>query len=221
MSETQEAPSASRLVALGHERPLSRRKPLVELDAKARLLVEYQVNGCPHPFVSQYTRAAPSEFDPDARRPLEPGEPLRLEEAADLLRIRRRHARFIMASPIAQKELALQLQALRTGMKSQALATVGEIMQDRGENSAADRKVRLQAAQTVLGEDLRTPGVSVTVNNQTNVTNLRAGIVIRAKHNTQPSPLETGRPGATIIEHHPLRHEERSLPAPLEKERAE
>ncbi|MGD9656201.1 MAG: hypothetical protein AB7U61_00950 [Methylocystis sp.] len=112
---------------------------------------------------------------------------MKLEEAADLLRIRRRHARWILSQPIAQKELATQLQALRSGMKAHALMTVGEIMTERGDNKAADRKVRLQAAQTIIGDDARGPSVNVNV---TAYAEMQAGIVIRLPASAPSMPLE-------------------------------
>lgn len=199
----------NRLVSLGHK-SLSKKKPLTALDAKASLLISYLVSGCPYDYVTQITRAAPTEFDPDARRPLEPGEPMRLEEAADLLRIRRRHARWIMAQPIAQKELALQLQALRSGMKAHALMTVGEIMTERGENTAADRKVRLAAAQTIMGDEARGPAVNVNVGVG---VSLQPGIVIRLPANVPPTPLESGVEPKSIIDTHPISHERRMITA--------
>mgnify|MGYP001003024744 CR=1 FL=1 len=214
MSETETNTNANtpleprnRLVALGHK-SLSKKKPLTALDAKAQLLISYMVHGCPHHFVSQITRAAPTEFDPENRRPLEPGEPMKLEEAADLLRIRRRHARFILSQPVAQKELALQLQALRSGMRARALMTVGEIMVERGENTAADRKVRLQAAQTIIGDEARGPSVNVNVGVG---VNLSPGIVIRLPANIPTTPLENGIEPKSIIETNPLTRDERML----------
>ncbi|WP_018407673.1 hypothetical protein [Methylocystis rosea] len=208
MNETQETEAPrNRLQVLGHQRA-SKKKPLTVLDAKAQLLISYLIHGCQHDYVTQITRAAPTEFDPDARRPLEPGEPMKLEEAADLLRIRRRHARWIMAQPIAQKELALQLQSLRSGMKAQALMTVGEIMTERGENSAADRKVRLAAAQTIMGDEARGPAVNVNVGVGVQLT---AGIVVRLPANVPQTPLESGAEPRSIIDTHPLTREQRML----------
>ncbi|MBG0795904.1 hypothetical protein IYY11_21330 [Methylocystis sp. H62] len=208
--ETQETEAPkNRMQVLGHERP-SKKKPLTALDAKAKLLIEYQISGCPHAYVSQYTRAAPTEFDPDARRPLEPGEPLKLEEAADLLRTRRRHARWIMAQPIAQKELALQLQAMRDGHRAEALNTVVAVMRDRGDGKAADKKVRIQAASMILGDAVgQTPAKS---NVQVNVgVNLTAGIVIRLPSNLPQTPLESGVEPKSIVDTHPLSREQRML----------
>jgi hypothetical protein len=194
MSETETRSNANtpleprnRLVSLGHK--LSKKRPLTALDAKAKLLIEYLTTGCPHAWISQYTRAAPSEFDPDARRPLEPGEPLKLEEAADILRIRRRHARWIMAQPIAQKELALQLQAMRDGHKAEALNTVVGVMRDKGEGTAADKKVQIAAASMILGDQVgpspAKPSVNVNVGLQ-----LAAGIVVRLPAGLPQTPLE-------------------------------
>jgi hypothetical protein len=209
-SERETAPpTKNRLVELGH-RSLSKKKPLTALDARAKLLVEYLTTGCPHAWISQYTRAAPSEFDPDARRPLEPGEPLKLEEAADILRIRRRHARWIMSQPIAQKELALQLQALRDGHKAEALNTVVGVMRDKGEGTAADRKVSLQAASMILGDAAGPSPAKPSVNVNVGV-NLQPGIVIRLPANLPPTPLESGFEPKSTIDTHPLTRDQRMI----------
>lgn len=209
-SEKENAPAPNnRLVQLGH-RSLSKKKPLTALDAKAKLLIEYLTTGCPHAWISQYTRAAPSEFDPDARRPLEPGEPLKLEEAADILRIRRRHARWIMSQPIAQKELALQLQAMRDGHRAEALNTVVAVMRDRGDGKAADKKVQIQAASMILGDQVGTPPAKPSVNVNVGV-NLQPGIVIRLPAGLPPTPLESGQEPTSTIDVHPLTREERTI----------
>jgi hypothetical protein len=199
----------NRLQVLGHERA-SKKKPLTVLDAKAKLLIEYLTTGCPHAWISQYTRAAPSEFDPDARRPLEPGEPLKLEEAADILRIRRRHARWIMSQPIAQKELAVQLQTLRDGHRAEALNTVVAVMREKGEGTAADRKVSLQAASMILGDQVGTPPAKPSVNVNVGLS-LQPGIVIRLPADLPPTPLESGVEPKSTIETHPLSREQRML----------
>ena len=180
------ATKTDRLNLLGYKEA-SPRKPLQALDARGKLLVEYQIFGCPHEFVRQYTRAAPVGEDPARRVPLQPGWPLTLEEAADVLRIKRRNARWISRQPVFQREFAEQLQSLRSGMKAKALLAQGEILDDRGDGSAADRKVRLQASQAILGDESRSQGVSVTVNNGIPLT---AGIVIRIPEGVASPPLE-------------------------------
>jgi hypothetical protein len=72
-------------------------------------------------------------------------------------------------------------------MKARALLAQGEILEDKGENTAADRRVRLQASQTILGEESRQSPVSVTVNNNIPLT---AGIVIRLPYEAASTPLE-------------------------------
>jgi hypothetical protein len=176
----------NRLNALGYKQA-SKRKPLEALDARGKLLVEYQIYGCPHEWIRQYTRLAPVGEDPWRRIPIEPGWPLTLEEAADALRIKRRNARWISRQPVFQRELAEQLQTLRNGMKARAVLAQGEILDDRGDGAAADRKVRLQAAQAILGEDTRDRSVNVTVNNGIQLT---AGIVVRLPSHAASTPLE-------------------------------
>ncbi len=178
--------NGDRLNALGYKLA-SKRKPLEALDARGKLLVEYQIYGCPHEWIRQYTRLAPVGEDPWRRIPIEPGWPLTLEEAADALRIKRRNARWISRQPVFQRELAEQLQTLRNGMKARAVLAQGEILDDRGDGAAADRKVRLQAAQAILGEDNRDRSVNVTVNNGVQLT---AGIVVRLPSHVARTPLE-------------------------------
>jgi hypothetical protein len=175
--DREDTPKPPRLLALGYK-PANPRKNLTVLDARGRLLVEYMTYGCPHDWIRQYTRAAPTGEEPSRRVPIEPGWPLTLEEAADALRIKRRNARWISRQPIFQRELSEQLQALRAGMKSKALMVQGEIMETTGENTAADRRVRLQASLAILGDESRGGGngVNVTVNNG---VQLSAGLVVR------------------------------------------
>jgi hypothetical protein len=204
----QDAPR-NRLQVLGHERA-SKKKPLIELDAKARLLLQYVTVGCEHDWISQYTRACPTEFDPDARRPLEKGEPLRLEEAADVLRIRRRHARWIAGQKVFQHELAKALQQMRDGHRAEALNTVVAVMRDRGDGKAADKKVQIQAASMILGDQVgpspAKPNVQVNVG-----LSLQPGIVIRLPANLPPTPLETGVDPRSVVDVHPLSREERTI----------
>lgn len=179
-------PARQRLVDLGYRRA-SPRKQLTALDARGRLLVEYMVHGCPHEWIRQYTRSAPIGEDPGNRVNIEPGWPLTLEEAADALRIKRRNARWISLQPVFQRELSEQLQGIREGLKIRALLTQADILEDRGENSAADRKVRLQASQAIIGDQSREGGVTVTVNNGVQLT---AGIVVRLPNSAAKTPLE-------------------------------
>ncbi|RTL84708.1 MAG: hypothetical protein EKK29_13760 [Hyphomicrobiales bacterium] len=208
-ADTTQKAHSNRLARLGHHLSAAKRKPIVELNAKAKLLIEYMATGCPHPWVSQITRASPTELEPDRRRPLEPGEPMKLDEAADLLRIRRRRAREIMQSPAAQKELARQLQGLRSGMKARAMAVLGAILEDEGDGTAATKTVRLKAANAILGEEQRNGGVNVHINNG---PILQAGVVVRLPSGIAAPPLESNQPGPTRIEQRPTDLEARAVP---------
>jgi hypothetical protein len=202
-----------RLVDLGHKNP-RRKRTFTELDARAKLLVEYLTTGCPHPYVSQITRHSPTEDDPERRRPLEPFEPMRLEEAADLLRIRRRHARFIAAQPVFQKALATALGQMRDGHKAEALNKVADIMRAEGDGSAAWAKVNLAAAKEILGEAVGVPPAKPSVNVNVGVgVNLTAGVVIRLPAGLPPTPLESGVEPKSIIDTHPISHERRMITA--------
>jgi hypothetical protein len=173
MSSNVQTPSRlpDRFEALGYKAP--RRKPEggpKELTPRHQLLVEYMVFGCQHAFVRQITRPV-QEIDQSTgkiitvQKPIEPGEPLTLIEAADLLRIRRRNARELSTFPIFQRAYATELQRLRDGEKARSVHTMIEIRDDRGLGKAADRTVRLKASQAILGEGdgNRQPNVQVNV----------------------------------------------------------
>lgn len=125
--------------------------------------------GCQHSFVSRIKRAE-TRIEEDGtkvttERSLRPGEPLGLIEAADLLRIRRRNARQLSRSTIFQAELGKATQEFRDGQKLRSLQTMADIRDEPGDGKAADRKVRLQAATALLGEDAGRKGnAGVTVN---------------------------------------------------------
>jgi hypothetical protein len=186
--------SADRLKSLGY-RPM-RRKPdggPKELTPRHRLLIEYQVFGCPHAFVRQITRPV-QELDESTgniitvQKPIEPGEQLTLIEAADLLRIRRRNARELSSFPLYQRTLAAEVQRLRDGEKARSVGTMVKIRDDHGQGKAADRTVRLKAAQALLGEGdgNRQPSVQVNVG----VVAERAGLVLRLPPDAPKTPLE-------------------------------
>lgn len=184
-----------RFETLGYKSP--RKKPEggpKELTAKHRLLIEYQLFGCPHDFVRKITRPA-HQVDKDTgevvtiQKPVEPGEPLTLIEAADLLRIRRRNARQLAGYPIFRTAFAAELQRLREGEKARSVHTMIGIRDDLGDGKAADRKVRLEASKAVLGEGEGNRGTTVNVTNQVGVQ-VRAGLVLRIPADAPRIPLE-------------------------------
>jgi hypothetical protein len=69
------------------------------------------------------------------------------------------------------------LKARRESEAARNLVVAVEIRDDPGENLAADRTVRLKAAQFIEGNER--PGVVVNVNQQTNVPSIQPGYVIR------------------------------------------
>jgi hypothetical protein len=107
------------------------------------------------------------------------GQPLSLDDAAAVLGLRRRNARQILASPGWQKIYAALLADVRTGAKARALREIIDLVGRVGEGKAADAKVRLDAAKTVLGEEAKGVSVNVQVNNQTNLAEaIRPGYVL-------------------------------------------
>jgi hypothetical protein len=116
----------------------------------------------------------------DSRFPDKPiGQPLSLDDAAAVLGLRRHNARQILASPDWQKIYAQLLADVRTGAKARALREIVDLVGRVGEDKAADAKVKLEAAKTVLGEDAKGVSVNVQVNNQTNtLTAIRPGYVL-------------------------------------------
>ena len=189
-----------RLERLGH--PL-RRKPAGgprELTPRHRLLISYMIDGVAHrSILARITRprAVIDEAGNPAIRDVspEPYEPLTLIEAADLLRIRRRNARELMTLPIFRDAYELELQRYRNGEKAASLRTLVEVRDDEGAGKAADRKVRMAAAQAIMGEgEGNRGGTTVNVSVGTRIT---AGIVVRLPASAQMTPLE--RPNT--IEH--------------------
>jgi hypothetical protein len=72
-------------------------------------------------------------------------------DAAASVGYRRKAARDLQASPIFQAAYMKALAALRNGEFAKSTKTIAEIRDELGENKAADRKVRLQACQVLLG----------------------------------------------------------------------
>ena len=170
------------------KRPKATLGPLTELHPKHRLLIQYMVHGVDKPHLVDYLyRATPTEDDPDGRRPLKAHEPLRLEEAADVLFMRHRHARHLFKQPVFQKEIAAQLETLRDGAKARAMHRIIALVEE-GDGSAAFAKVNLAAATAILGETVSKPDrPAVTVNVGLNMS---AGVVVRLPQGIAPPPLE-------------------------------
>ena len=132
-------------------------KPNAALSPRHALLAHYMVNGCPHDGVTKLVdqHGVPLQMD----------KPLSLVQAADVLRIKRRAARHISGSNQFQHLMRKLLAELRNGEAAASIHTIIDVRDDPGENKAADRKVRMQAAQSLLGESQSGTQVNVQINN--------------------------------------------------------
>lgn len=155
-----------------------RLKPAVlkELTPRMRLMAEYMVVGC-HLSHAEGKTGKPR------------GTPLSLEEAADLVGIRRRNARDLVKQAVFVRHLSSELEALKTGHKAEAVRTMVQVMRDPGQGKAADRKVRLEAASMITGEQLAgkaapQANINVQVNNH-----ISPGYVIRAPQVLRDPPV--------------------------------
>jgi hypothetical protein len=130
--------------------------------------------------------------------------PLTLEEAAKAEGYRLKRARNYLADlPAFNVYRAHLLKARRENEAARNLATAIEIRDDPGENSAADRTVRLKAIGVIEGNEGKS-SVVVNVNQQTNVAAITPGYVIRLgrfaaqagppiEHELEPLTIEGSR----------------------------
>ncbi len=178
MSATNNLPAPKeppRLERRGYQ-PKTARKPIVELNAEQRLFLQYILYGCDKPDLCEQVG-------------VKPFEPMSIEQAADLCRIRRRFARWLFEQTAFKRAYASGLEAIRNGYRVKALQTQGEIMQDAGDGSAAFAAVRLKAATALLGDESKaSTNVNLTLNQ--NTVNLTAGVVVRLPADAPKSPLE-------------------------------
>jgi hypothetical protein len=151
------------------------RKPIKELDERGMKMVELMTFG-------------PDEQDAE-KYAIQAYEPVNIEQAADIAGLRRRNARWLYSQPVFLSAYAKSLANVRNSMKARAVHTMGQIMDEVGENLAADRTVRLKAASTIIGNEAgNSPNLKVNIHN--NPVNLTAGLVIRLPANAPISPLE-------------------------------
>jgi hypothetical protein len=156
---------------------ISPRKPIRKLDSRGQKLCQLMTFG----------------FDDEAEAlkwGLPAFEPLSLDQAAKPAGLRRSNARFVFAQPIFLKSYSEALGAMRSAHKARAVMTMAQIMDDAGENTAADRAVRLKASQALMGDSEGRGGTTVNVAlNQSSVT-LQPGVVIRLPAGVAAPPLE-------------------------------
>jgi hypothetical protein len=109
---------------------------------------------------------------------IKPDWPLTLEQAASFMGYRLKRARRELdPNPEFRGYARKLLEARREAEAARNLAVAIDIRDDPGEGLAADRTVRLKAASFIQGDDK--PGVTVNINQQTNVAAITPGYVIR------------------------------------------
>jgi hypothetical protein len=174
--ERRGLPTPDRFERLGYG-PRHARKPLKELDLRSQLMLEYMLVGCRHK-------------DTCDRLGVEVNEPMSQQQASDAVGFRRRNGRFIFGQAVFQKALSKGIEELRSGNRVKAITTQLEVMNDRGDGSAAFAAVRLKASQAIMGDEAK-GGVTVnaSITNNTAIQ-LQPGIVIRLKENISSPPLE-------------------------------
>jgi hypothetical protein len=124
--------------------------------------------------------------------------PLTLEQAAKFVGYRTKRARSYLDNlPEFATHRRQLLDGKRKAELARNLATLIEIRDDRGENLAADRTVRVRAVAAIEGVDQRA-SVTVNVNQQTNVASITPGYVIRLPASRSEPAIEHEREPLTI-----------------------
>lgn len=152
------------------------RKPIKELDDRGLRMVEAMTFGVDDVEAAKLGVAA--------------YQPLPIEKAADAAGLKRRNARWLYTQPVFLSAYSKALSQVRSSHKARAVATMAAIMDDPGENSAADRAVRLKASQAIMGDAEGKSGTNVSVTLNQNTVNLTAGIVVRLPSSAAQPPLE-------------------------------
>lgn len=104
------------------------------------------------------------------------GNPLSINEICQTLRLRKSYVRDLLRDPRFKAEMAAHRDSLRAFVQPEAINKLISIMRTDGEGSPADRRLQMDAAKTILGDDAKAPlvNVGVQVNNET-----RPGYVLR------------------------------------------
>jgi hypothetical protein len=131
--------------------------------------------------------------------------PLDVRQAARFLGLRVKRARVALSDPRFRKLYAEACEALRNGQRARNLHTAIAIRDAEGEDTAADRQVRLKAITVLEGRD-GVAGVNVSINTTHNSVSITPGYVIRL-----PAPGAPALPGQAaepmLIEGAPLAEE--------------
>jgi hypothetical protein len=112
--------------------------------------------------------------------------PYEAADAAKAVGYRARAGRALLNAPIFSAALAREVEAMRRGEHARSLRTIVKIRDDAGENTAADRRVRLEASRTLIGGD-EGEGLSVNVKVQNNSVNaIRPGYIVQLPPDFEP-----------------------------------
>jgi hypothetical protein len=103
--------------------------------------------------------------------------------AARAVGYRVRSDRSLLTTPIFRAALEKEIEALRKGEHARSLRTIVRIRDEPGGDKAADRRVRLEAARTLIGE---TGGTQVSVSVSQIIS---PGYVIRLPAPKEPGPI--------------------------------
>jgi hypothetical protein len=171
------------------------RKPIKELDDRGLKMVEAMTFGVDEAEAAELGVA--------------PYTPLPIEKAADASGLKRRNARWLYTQPVFLSAYSKALANVRSSHKARAVATMAAIMDEPGENTAADRTVRLKAAQALIGDSESKAGTNINITNQT--LNLTAGVVVRLPSDVPVTPLEQQpKERGDIIDAIPIEQHEQS-----------
>jgi hypothetical protein len=148
-----------------------------QVTARHRLFIQYLVHGCDN-------QALCDKINADR------GQPLHLRQACELVGLRVRRGRNLLSQSVIQELYNKELETYRNGHRREALEHVISIMRELGEGKAADRTVRLKAAQQVLGAQ-EGGAVNLTVNDQRGATVNNGGVHINAGYVIRLPAVET------------------------------
>jgi hypothetical protein len=128
------------------------------------------------------------------------GWPLTLEQAAKFMGYRLKRARNVLdAKPEFNSYRGKLLEARRRAEQPRNLVTAIAIRDDEADGSAATKTVRLKAIQAIEGKD-GAAGVTINVNQQTNVAAISPGYIIKLRAPREQPPITRSADRPLMIE---------------------
>lgn len=156
-------------------RPLPPPGSLKELTPLHKLCADYAVFGLSKP------HAAFPE--------LEVGAPLSYRQIAAVTGRRVRHIARLFAEPVFQSHRSALVHSMRNGEHAKSVHTMIKVRDNPGDGKAADRKVQLEAAKSIMGEEAKGININVGINNHLGV-HIKPGYVVRMPSAKQPVTIE-------------------------------